>query len=49
MRNMVIRMIDENGKIDIQNIFNDEDVLSINDSDIVIENQSEVQDEDKNK
>lgn len=42
-------MIDENGKIDIQNIFNDEDVLSINDSDIVIENQSEVQDEDKNK
>lgn len=41
-------MIDKDGNIDIQNIFNDEDVLSMNDSDIVIENQSEVQDEDKN-
>lgn len=41
-------MIDENGKIDIQNTFNDENVLSMNDSDIVIENQSEVQDENKN-
>lgn len=41
-------MIDKDGNIDIQNIFNDEDVLSMNDSDIVIENQSEVQDENKN-
>lgn len=41
-------MIDENGKIDMQNTYNDEDVLLMNDSDIVIENQSEVQDEDKN-
>lgn len=41
-------MIDKDGNIDIQNKFNDEDVLSMNDSDIVIENQSEVQDENKN-
>ena len=38
MKSMVIRMIDENSKIDIQNTFNDEGVLSMNDSDIVIEN-----------